>query len=123
MLIRGVRELGERARSGADTVRAPSRRANVRLPEGRVRMIAGARAGETIDLERVIAIFGTPGDHLAVITRRPHGFFLNHVEGRRRARVNGRPIGPEARALKDRDVIEVGDVTLELLLDSPHGHS
>jgi uncharacterized Fe-S cluster-containing protein len=80
-------------------------------------MIAGARAGETIDLDRVIATFGTPGDHLAVITRRPHGFFIAHVEGRRHALVNGRPIGAQPRSLKDRDVIEVGDAKLELLLE------
>jgi pSer/pThr/pTyr-binding forkhead associated (FHA) protein len=123
MLIRGLQGLGERARTGPETVRASSRRANVRFPKGRVRMIGGARAGETIELDRVVATFGTPGDQLAVITRRPHGFFITHVEGRRHAHVNGRRIGLEPRPLKDRDVIEVGDVQLELLLEEPRSQS
>jgi hypothetical protein len=117
MLIRSAAHIAERTLSAGEAPRAPSRRANVRLPKGRVRMIAGARAGETLELDRVIATFGTPGDQLAVITRRPHGFFITQVEGRRHARVNGRPIGEEPRSLKDRDVIEVGDAKLELLLE------
>jgi pSer/pThr/pTyr-binding forkhead associated (FHA) protein len=121
MMIRGVEGVvhGEPATERAAS-RTPSRRANVRLPRGHVRITAGTRAGEAIELDRVIATFGTPGDQVAVITRRPHGFFVTHVEGRRHARVNGRAIGLEARALKDRDVIEVGDATLEVVLGSRH---
>lgn len=121
MLIRGVEglvESKERSGVGAAPSRTPSRRASVRLPHGRVRMIAGPRAGEAFELDRVIATFGTPGDQVAVITRRPHGFFVTHVEGRRHARVNGRPIGLDAHALRHGDVIEVGDAKLELLLDT-----
>ena len=87
------------------------------VPKGRVRVIAGPRAGETIALDRVIATFGKPGEELAVITRRPQGYFLTHVEGRRVPRVNARSIGMEARALRHGDVIEIPHVKLELLLD------
>lgn len=117
MLIRGVAGLGESAGAAGASVTGSSRRANVRFPKGRVRMLAGARIGETIELDRVIATFGAPGEELAVIMRRPHGFFIAHVEGRRRARVNGSPVGEQARSLKDRDVVEIGNVRLELLLE------
>jgi FHA domain-containing protein len=120
MLIRGVEGLVgsvQRSESAAAAVHTPSRRASVRLPSGRVRMIAGPHAGEMLELDRVIATFGTAGNQVAVITRRPHGFFVTHVEGRRHARVNGRPIGLHARALRHGDVIEVGDAKLELRLD------
>jgi len=65
----------------------------------------------------VIAIFGQPGEQVAVITRRPQGYFITHVEGRRRARVNGRVVGAEAVALAHADRIEVGGEELEFLLD------
>jgi hypothetical protein len=68
-------------------------------------------------LDRVIALFGQPGEQLAVITRRPHGYFIAHVEGRRRARVNGHAIGSEARALRHGDRFEVGGEALDFLLD------
>src|SRR5437868_2136317 len=58
MIIRGLRGLARAALPRA--ARAPEppvasvRRANVRFPNGRVRVIAGRRAGETIALDRVI---------------------------------------------------------------------
>jgi hypothetical protein len=52
-----------------------------------------------------------------VIARRPHGYFITHVEGRNYPRVNRQSIGKEARALRHGDVIEVGDWQLEFLLD------
>jgi len=65
-----------------------------------------------------VATFGRPGNALAVVTRRPHGYFITHVEGRRYPRVNRRSIGKEARLLHHGDVIEVADEKLEFLLDS-----
>ena len=121
MIIRGVRGLfeAETQRAGPAHERpvASARRTSVRFPKGRVRVIAGPRAGETIALDRVIATFGKPGEELAVITRRPQGYFVTHVEGRRVPRVNAQSIGVEARTLRHGDVIEVADQKLELLLD------
>jgi pSer/pThr/pTyr-binding forkhead associated (FHA) protein len=98
---------------------APSaRRARTHFPKGRVRVIAGSRTGSTLELDRVVATFGVPGDQLAVITRRPHGYFITHVEGRRYPRVNNETLGKEeARPLQGGDVIELADEKLEFLLD------
>jgi pSer/pThr/pTyr-binding forkhead associated (FHA) protein len=102
----------------AEAVRMPSARpASIRFPKGRVRVLAGSRTGDAIALDRVVAIFGSPGNGLAVVTRRPHGYFITHVEGRHYPRVNGRSIRKEARALHHGDVIEVVDEKLEFLLD------
>lgn len=87
------------------------------FPKGHVHVTSGSRAGQTIDLDRVVATFGTPGHQLAVLTRRPHGYFLTHVEGRRTPRVNGQPLGKEARLLNHGDVIEVADERLEFALE------
>ena len=122
MLITGLARFaaGEPGESGPgpDNSRIPSpRAAGLRFPKGRVRVIAGSRAGETIELDRVVATFGRPGRQLAVIARRPHGYFITHVEGRRLPRVNRRSVGKDARALHHGDVIEVADQKFEFLLD------
>ena len=118
MLIAGLRGLAEapEAPPAGDAPRVRSR-ANVRFPSARVRIVAGARAGETVALDRVIATFGKPGEQVAVVTRRPHGYFVTHVEGRRHPRVNGQAIGTQGRALRHGDRIEIGDETLEFLQD------
>ena len=57
------------------------------------------------------------GDQLAVVTRRPHGYFITHVEGLRFPRVNHQSIGRESRMLNSGDVFEVADEKLEFFLD------
>jgi hypothetical protein len=82
-----------------------------------VSAIAGSRAGKTIQLDRVVALFGKSGDQLAVVTRRPHGYFITHVEGLRFPRVNHQSIGRGSRMLNSGDVFEVADEKLEFFLD------
>jgi hypothetical protein len=91
----------------------------VRFPKGSVTVLAGDKVGRTIELDRVIATFGRADGDLAVITRRPHGYFIAQVHGRRHARVNGRSIGEEVRALAHGDVIDVANQKLEFRLGSP----
>ncbi|HVO89559.1 MAG TPA: FHA domain-containing protein [Casimicrobiaceae bacterium] len=88
------------------------------FPIGRVTILAGADAGCVVELDRVVATFGQPGIQVAVITRRPQGYFVTHVEGRRYPVVNGIALGRESHPLRDGDRIEVGDQTLELRVDA-----
>jgi len=53
---------------------------------------------------------------VAVLTRRPQGYFITHVEGAARPTVNGAQIGPAPHALKDHDVIELAGVKMEFFL-------
>ena len=122
MLVAGLYASGDDARhergSLAAEVRVPSARAaRIRFPRGRVSAIAGSRAGKTIELDRVVALFGKSGDQLAVVTRRPHGYFITHVEGLRFPRVNHQSIGRGSRMLNSGDVFEVADEKLEFFLD------
>jgi hypothetical protein len=94
-----------------------ARSARVRFPRGRVTITSGRRAGRTIELDRVVATFGRPGGELAVIARRPQGYFLTHVEGRRFPRVNRLTLGREPHLLRSGDVVEVADEKLEFILD------
>lgn len=83
---------------------------------GLVKIMKGPQSGQEIELPRVLRTFGKPGVQLAVINRRPHGYFVTHVEGKKPALVNGKSIGGEPRPLAPNDVIHVGDEELLFLL-------
>lgn len=93
-----------------------ARGAKGKLPLGALKGIVGIHAGREIELSRVLATIGHPGRQLAVINRRPHGYFITHVEGRKTPLVNDKAIGTEPRALQDNDVIEVAGEKLVFLL-------
>ena len=118
MLIEGIAEAQPGLPAAGATLPVPRTRATrIKFPNGRVYMFTGPRAGTTIELDRVVARFGKPGHRSAVLVRRPHGYFLAHVEGRRAPRVNGQPAGKEARRVKDGDVIEVADEKFQFAVD------
>jgi hypothetical protein len=99
-----------------DVAIAPAGRA--RLMGGSVEFIAGPapfKAGKMISLENVVTTFGEPGEQLLVLTRRPHGIFVSHVEGKRHPRVNGRPVGEAAHELKSGDLIEGAGYKLKFI--------
>ena len=107
MLIPGLAPVLGKDAAGQKGQVPSSRASTARFPEGRVEWLGGPHRGSVRALDRVIATFGTPGVGVVVLTRRPHGFFATHVEGRQGARVNGEAIGGEPRALVSGDVIEV----------------
>jgi pSer/pThr/pTyr-binding forkhead associated (FHA) protein len=120
MFIAGLRaEEGAADEAGApDVAQVPyARSAASRFPKARVKILAGGGTGNTIALDRVVTTFGPPDGGMAVIARRPHGFFVTHVSGRRATRVNGESIGGEARELRAGDVIEVDGNRLEFVPD------
>lgn len=63
-------------------------------------------------LDRVVATFGTRTESQVVIMRRPKGYFVAHVTGAARARVNGEALADAPRALRTGDVIEVAGEVL-----------
>jgi pSer/pThr/pTyr-binding forkhead associated (FHA) protein len=84
----------------------PARRATLKL-------LSGANAGKELELTKPLTTLGKPGVQVAVITRRPQGFFITHVEGANKPIVNGNPIELQAHALNDHDVIELAGVKVE----------
>ena len=85
---------------------APRRRATLKL-------LSGVNAGKELELTKPLTTLGKPGVQVAVITRRPQGFFITHIEGAVKPIVNGYPIELQAHALNDRDVIELAGVKVE----------
>ena len=87
------------------------------MPLGRLTVLNGPIAGKELDLTKALITLGKPGTQVAVISRRPQGYFLTHIEsdgdGKRYPLVNGEPIGPKAYALKDNDMIELAGIKME----------
>jgi pSer/pThr/pTyr-binding forkhead associated (FHA) protein len=118
MLIDGIAGARTGLVASGETLEVPRTRATrIKFPRGRAYMLSGPRSGMTIELDRVVARFGKPGRVSAVLVRRPQGYFLAHVEGRRTPRVNGQPAGREARRINAGDVIEVADERFKLVMD------
>lgn len=87
------------------------------FPRGAAWMMAGPRAGQVVDLEAVVTLFGRPSEQSAVVTRRPRGYYVTHVSGRRYPRVNGQTIGKDALLLKHGDIVDLGSEKLEFSLE------
>jgi len=109
-------DTGTHAAVRVDTVVSVARVANANFPLGGVKGLDGTHAGQTLELSRPLATFGKSGVQVAVINRRPHGYTITHVEGKKRPLVNGRPIDEELHALQEGDEIEVGGERLEFFL-------
>src|SRR5262245_47455723 len=85
-------------------------------PLGAIQLLSGGNAGKELELNKPLTTLGKPGVQVAVLTRRPQGYFITHVEGAARPTVNGQQIGPAPTALKDHDVIELAGVKMEFFL-------
>jgi pSer/pThr/pTyr-binding forkhead associated (FHA) protein len=85
-------------------------------PLGAIQLLSGGSAGKELELNKPLTTLGKPGVQVAVLTRRPQGYFITHVEGAARPSVNGEPIGAAPHALKDHDVIELAGVKMEFFL-------
>src|SRR5688572_7420905 len=85
-------------------------------PLGAIQLLSGANAGKELELTKPLTTLGKPGVQVAVLTRRPQGYFITHVEGTNRPTVNGQAIGAAPHSLKDHDVIELAGVKMEFFL-------
>jgi hypothetical protein len=81
--------------------------------EAAIQVLSGAAAGRTLDLTKNLTTIGKPGVQVAVITRRPNGFFITHVEGASFPTINGVALGAQAQQLNDHDLIEIAGVKME----------
>ncbi|WP_374356539.1 FHA domain-containing protein [Chitinimonas sp.] len=78
-----------------------------------IQVLNGANAGKSLELTKNLTSLGKPGVQVAIITRRPNGYFLTHVEGPSRPLVNSEQIGVQAHELHDHDVIELAGIKME----------
>ena len=81
-----------------------------------VQILTGPSAGRELDLVKNLTTLGKPGLQVAVITRRPQGYFITHVEGAKFPIINGKMIDAQAQPLHDHDVIELAGVKMEFFI-------
>jgi hypothetical protein len=80
-----------------------------------IKILSGANEGRELQLIKALTTIGRPGHQVAVITRRPTGYFIAHVEGEAYPSVNGVNLGSAAHPLKNKDVIELAGVRMEFV--------
>ncbi|MGA8004914.1 MAG: FHA domain-containing protein, partial [Burkholderiales bacterium] len=80
---------------------------------GAIQILSGGNAGKELELAKPLTTLGKPGVQVAVLTRRPQGYFITHVEGAKQPTVNGQSIGAAPHMLKDHDLIEIAGVKME----------
>jgi pSer/pThr/pTyr-binding forkhead associated (FHA) protein len=85
------------------------------LPLAKLQVLSGTFAGRELELTKTLTTLGRPGIQVAAISRRADGYFIVHVESGKDGDfplVNGSSIGPQARQLKDNDVIQLAGVKM-----------
>lgn len=85
-------------------------------PLAAVQILTGPSAGKELELTKNLTTLGKPGLQVAVITRRPQGYFITHVEGAKFPVVNGKTIDAQAQPLQDHDVVELAGVKMEFFI-------
>lgn len=86
------------------------------LPLAAIQVLSGSGSGKTLELVKTLTTLGKPGVQVAVIARRPQGYFITHVEGASFPVVNGKTLDAQAHQLVDHDVIEIAGVKMEFFV-------
>jgi pSer/pThr/pTyr-binding forkhead associated (FHA) protein len=78
-----------------------------------IQILSGANAGKEMELIKALTTLGKPGVQVAVITKRPQGYFITHVEGANFPILNGKLLDAQAHPLGDHDIVELAGVKME----------
>ncbi|MBI5660392.1 MAG: FHA domain-containing protein [Nitrosomonadales bacterium] len=78
-----------------------------------VQILNGPNIGKELDLVKNLITLGKPGVQVAVLTRRPHGYFITHVEGAAYPALNGKTLDEQPHQLNDHDIIELAGIKME----------
>ena len=84
-------------------------------PEGN-KSLEGQHVQEEIWINVPLKTFGPRGGPVFMISRRPQGYYVTHVEGKKFPKVNGKSIGDHPVLLQVDDVIEAGGVKLKFFM-------
>jgi pSer/pThr/pTyr-binding forkhead associated (FHA) protein len=78
-----------------------------------IQIVSGPGTGKELELTKNLTTLGKQGVQVAVISKRPQGYYIAHVEGARFPIVNGRTLDAQACQLNDHDMIELAGVKME----------
>ncbi len=123
--------LGPQARNDMMPPQKKMEKSATQMPLGSIQIIQGPQMGKEFELSSSLTSLGkgdsckikvkgfTVGKQAAVITRRPTGYHITHLEGMAKTKVNGDTLGDEPRTLNDGDTIEIGDTKMEFFIKKP----
>lgn len=101
------------ARPAPAAAPAATQPAPAALPQAFIQIMSGPGVGKELPLTKSLTTLGKPGVQVAVITKRPLGYFITHVEGANFPVLNGKKLDDQAHALGDHDLIEIAGVKME----------
>ncbi len=78
-----------------------------------IQIMSGPGVGKEAPLTKNLTTLGKPGVQVAVITKRPQGYFITHVEGASFPVLNNKKLDTQAHLLGDHDLIEIAGVKME----------
>jgi len=78
-----------------------------------LRVLSGSGAGREVALQKVVTTIGKPGVAVAAVTRRLQGYVVAPIDGG--TLLNGEPLGNEAVALQDGDMLELGGTRMQFI--------
>ncbi len=81
-----------------------------------LRALAGDRKGEIIALEQANTMIGTAGGESALVVKRGERHFLARFSGNEAPRLNRVALAPGSHPIAERDVIEVGAASFEVIV-------
>jgi predicted component of type VI protein secretion system len=84
--------------------------------EGKIRILNGGNTGKEMVLVKMVTTIGRPGGQVAVISKKPDGFYVSHIEGATTPKVNGNEIGATPMRLASADTLEIAGVKMEFML-------
>ena len=92
------------------------------LPLGKLQVLNGPIAGKELELTKALITLGKPGVQVAVISCRPQGYFLTHIEGDGQNNnypvVNGTALGPQAYTMSNEGIIELAGIKMVFSVSS-----
>lgn len=83
---------------------------------GVIKVLTGGNAGKELELTKSLTTLGKPGVQVAVIARRPVGYFITQVEGTNFPVVNGQTLDAQPHQLADHDVVELAGTKMEFFI-------
>lgn len=97
----------------ASPIAAPAPAAAAASQQAFIQIMSGPGVGKELPLTKNLTTLGKPGVQVAVITKRPQGYFITHVEGASFPVLNNKKLDTQAHFLGDHDLIEIAGVKME----------
>jgi len=94
-------------------------RPGVKAPPLALRVVSGDGRGKVIALDKPNTMIGTAGTDTALVVRRGGRLLIARLGGQSVLRLNRRELGPGTHPIEEKDQIQVGPTTFEVVMAAP----